>query len=294
MVIYQGTDPSSAANFALKGTWYVGRIPKGRRAFCDYGGDVLIATEYGINAVSDFVSGRLVNMEGQSSVAEKFNPSIARSVSNYVNEKYWQLINYPTEELIFVVTPAMTVENNLRYSLVMSHFGKSWTSVTGMEPYTAAVYEGQFIFSDRSGKVYQGFYGFLDGSSFDGTSKGSEVTGQFQTGFFDYSSPNANKRVQRVRILGRADGNPTYVLKMEPEYQIQSLPSVGSAPATTQALWDVALWDSATWAARSGYWAKWFGVACVGKRLSLQAAVRGSGYTLVTDYEVTYEEGIGL
>jgi hypothetical protein len=294
MAIYQGTDPKTAATFSLKGTWFVGRIPPGRRSFCDYGGDILIVTEYGVNSVSDFVSGRLVNLQGQSSVAEKFNPTIARRVSEFINERYWQLVPYPTEEVVVLVAPVRASDTQERVSIVMSHFGKAWTSITGMEPYTAVVHQGQFIFSTREGKVYQGFYGYEDGSSYDGTIAGNEVVGQFQTGFYDYGSPNANKRVQRVRLLGRADGLPAYVLAMEPEYAIGELPNVGAPALNANALWDVAIWDSATWQARSGYWAKWFGVACFGKRLSLLAAVRGTGYTLVTDYEVTYEEGIGL
>lgn len=294
MVIYQGTDPSDATKFALKGTWFVGRVPKGRKAFCDYGGDVLIVTEYGINSVSDFVSGRLVNLEGQSSIAEKYNPTIARSVSKFINDRYWALVNYPVEELIVLLSPVLTDETQQRVALAMSHFGKSWTTITEMEPYAATVYEGQFVFSGRDNKVYQGFYGYLDKSSYDATVKGSEVTGQFQTGFFDYGSGNSNKRATRVRILGRADGLPAYVLSMEPEYQIAQLPSVGAPALVESPLWNVAIWDRAMWASKSGYWAKWFGIACVGKRMSLLAAVRGTGYTLVTDYEVTYEEGIGL
>lgn len=294
MVIYQGTDPSDAAKFSLKGTWFIGRIPKGRRSFVDYGGDVLIVTEYGINSVSDFVSGRLVNLEGQSSVAEKYNPTLARTVSNFIGDRYWQLVNYPAEEFIILLSPATRLDTQERVSFVMSHFGKGWNTLTIMEPYCALVHEGQFIFSDRLGKVYQGFYGYQDNTSFDESVVGSEVVGQFQTGFFDYGSPNSNKRAQRVRILGQADGLPAYVLAMEPEYNLSNLPNVGAPSINTGALWDVALWDQAMWQSKAGYWAKWFGVACFGKRLSLQAAIRGTGYTLVTDYEVTYEEGIGL
>lgn len=294
MVIYEGTDPSSASNWRQVGTWYVGRIPKGRRGFDQYAGDVLIVTEYGILSISDLVSGRITSMQGQSSVAPKVNPSIARGISAYINEKYWQLVNYPSEELIMLLAPYRTVENNVRQCWAMSHFNRSWTTFTVMEPYTAALHEGQFIFSDRNGKLYQGFTGYKDGTTYDETVAGNEVTGQFQTGFHDYGTPNSNKRAQRVRILGRTDGTPTYILRLVPEYEFSDMPTPGAASSTVSFLWDVALWDDALWQARSASWKKWFGVASFGKRLALQAAIRGSGYTLVTDYEITYETGIGL
>jgi hypothetical protein len=294
MVIYEGTDPASASAWKQVGTWYVGRVPKGRRGFDAYAGDVVIVTEYGVLAVSDLVSGRITSMQGQSSVAPKVNPTIARAVSATIAEKYWQLVNYPTEELLMLLSPARLRETSQRYDWAMSHFNRSWTTFTVVEPYTAVLHEGQFIFSDRNGKVFQGFYGYDDGASYDGTVEGTEVTGQFQTGFHDYGTPNSNKRAQRVRILGRSDGHPTYLMRIVPEYDLEDLPTPGGAAINVDALWNVAIWDQAVWQSHAATWKKWFGVSSFGKRLSLQAAVRGSGYTLVTDYEITYDVGIGL
>jgi len=294
MAIYEGTDPADAAKWAMVGLWYVGRVPKGRRGFDAYAGDVLIITEFGVLSISDLVSGRITNMQGQSSVAPKVNPTIARAVSATIAEKYWQLVNYPTEELVMLLSPARLQDTSQRFDWAMSHFNRSWTTFTVLEPYTAVLHEGQFIFSDRNGKVFQGFYGYDDAASYDGTVEGTEVTGQFQTGFHDYGTPNANKRAQRVRMLGRSDGHPTYLIKIVPEYDLGDLPSPGGAAVNIDALWNAALWDSAVWQSHSASWRKWFGVSSFGKRLSVQAAVRGSGYTLVTDYEITYEQGIGL
>jgi hypothetical protein len=294
MVIYEGTDPSSATAWKQVGTWYVGRVPKGRRGFETYAGDVIFVTEFGILSVSDLVSGRITNLQGQSSVAPKVNPTVARTISATLSEKYWQMVNFPSEELIMLLSPARTEDAGQRTCWCMSHFNRSWTTFTVMEPYAAVVHEGTFMFSDREGKLYQGFYGYQDGASYDETVEGNEVTGQFQTGFHDYGTPNANKRAQRVRILGRSDGTPTYLLRVVPEYSFEDMPNPGGAAVFGSALWDVALWDSDLWQARAATWKKWFGVASFGKRLALQAAVRGSGYTLVTDYEITFETGIGL
>jgi hypothetical protein len=294
MVVYEGTDPSSATDWKMIGLWYVGRIPKGRRGFDAYAGDVVIVTEYGVISISDLVSGRITNMMGQSSIAPKVNPTIARAVSTTINEKYWQLVNYPTEELLMLLSPARTLQTSQRFDWAMSHFNRSWTTFTVVEPYTAVLHEGQFIFSDRNGKVYQGFYGPNDNASYDGTVEGDQVTAQFQTGFHDYGTPNSNKRAQRVRILGRSDGHPTYLMKMVPEYDLDDLPTPGGAAVEVDALWNVALWDAVMWQSHAATWKKWFGVSSFGKRLALQAAVRGSGYTLVTDYEITFETGIGL
>jgi hypothetical protein len=294
MVIYQGTDPAQAATFRLAGTWYIGRVPVGRRGWCQYGGDVLVVTEYGIMSVSDFVSGRITNPMNQSQIGGKYNTSLARYISNHINDKYWQLFPYPTEETIILLSPAIEPATSISICFAVTHFTKAWSSLTNFPAHCAVLYQGGMIFGTAGGKVYQGFKGYRDGDSYDGVHTGAEVTGIFQTAFFDFGSPSANKRAQRVKLLGRSDGLPGFIAVIRDEYNIENPPSVPSPPFRSTSLWDIALWDNDLWQSRATTFGKWFGVAGFGKKLSTQVAIRSLGYTLVTDYEVTYEEGIGL
>lgn len=295
MVIYQGSDPSTAATFQLKGTWYIGRVPYGRRGFCAYGGDTLIATEYGIVSVSDMVSGRLVNLQTQSSVAPKYNPSLAVIVSDNINTPYFQLISFPTEDVVILASPAIDAETGIRFSCIMSHFGNSWSNMTQMDILTAIFAQGNFIFADRGGKVFLGFTGFRDAASYDGTTTvGAEVTGTFATSFQSYGSPNSNKRAQRIRLLGRIGGSVSFGAKLRGEYDLSSPPSVPSPASSAPSIWDVNKWNESLWQTPRASFSKWFGTAGFGKLLSLQVSIRGLGSILLTDYEVTYEEGIGL
>jgi hypothetical protein len=178
----------------------------------------------------------------------------------------------------------------------MGHFSKAWSTVSSFPSLCVTVFDGKFMFGSSDGMVYQGFTGFLDGSSYDETIPGSEITGMFQTGFYDLGTPTANKRVQRIRLLGIADGIPGYIASVRSEYDL----TLGTTPPDPPAqnivspLWDVAIWDQAYWQARATTLRKWFGVAGFGKKLAVQMAVRGRGSTLITDYELTFEEGIGL
>lgn len=294
MVIYQGTDPDTAANFSLRGQWYVGRIPVGRRGFCQYGGDVLIASEFGIMAVSELVSGKLANLASESLVGAKYNPSLSRYVSAHIQEKYWQLISYPTEEMIFVASPALEPEFSFNISFAMGHFAKAWSTISEFPAYCCEIFDGKFFFGTKDGYIGLGFSGHHDVASYDGSEMGNEVTGFFQTGFYDFGSPTANKRATRVRLLGRCDGTPGYIASVKSEYELETLLVAPGPVINNVPLWDVALWDQAVWQARSSTFKKWFGVAGFGKKLAVLIAVRGLGYTLLTDYELTFEEGGGL
>lgn len=294
MVIYQGTNPDTAANFQLKGQWYVGRIPVGRRGFCAYGGDVVIITEYGMMSVSELVSGKLASLADENMIGAKYNPSLARYVSDYISNYYWQVVSYPGQEVLFVCSPALEPEFQMDVTFTMSHFSKAWSTHTNIPALCAEVFQGQMYFGTKDGKIALAFSGFHDGASYDGVEQGNEVTGYLQTGFYDMGSSTANKRATRLRLLGRCDGNPGYMAAIKSEYDLENMIQAPGPAANDKPLWDVALWDQATWQSRTSTFKRWFGVSSFGKKLSVQIAIRGLGYTLLTDYEVTFTEGIGL
>lgn len=294
MLIYEGTDPASTSTFALKGQWFVGEMPIGRRNYAQQGGDLWLATEYGVISVSDMVSGRVTAPTSQSTAAGKFNPWLARNISGTKAQRYWFLCPYPAEELLILGTPFINPTYGYRVSYTMSAITKGWAAMTNVDPLCAEIFNSQFIFADRDGWVKLGFSGFRDGDSYDSATQGTEVTAKFQAGFSDYGSPNQNKRATRVRLLGISDLTPSYRMKVVSEYDLAITLSTPSPLRPIGSLWDIAKWDEAYWQLAQQTFRKWFGIASFGKLLSLQLAIRGGGYTVVTDYEITYQEGIGL
>jgi hypothetical protein len=97
-----------------------------------------------------------------------------------------------------------------------------------------------------------------------------------------------------VRILGRSDGTPAINVKVVPEYDLGSSPTTNAPLPQGTDLWDIGRWNQAIWNGGQATLNKWIGVRGFGKRLSLALAVRGLGSTLLSDYEVTYEEGGGF
>lgn len=294
MLVYKGTDPASVTTFELKGRWYVGRMPSGRRNISQQGGDVYIITEYGIVSVSDFVSGKITAPSSQSTAAGKYNLSLAQYVSKYLTAEFWFLCPVPSENILLVGAPFLNPYLNIYQCFVQSQPSGGWSTITGIEPLCGDMYNGNFIYGTRDGYLNVGFYKFLDGDTYDEAGDGSEVTGRFLSGFFDYGSPTKNKRATRVRLLGLSDGVPAWAVKLKNEYDLSEFPSVTSPLSSLPSFWDVALWDLGAWLITSITFKKWVGVASFGKKLATQVAIRGSGYTLVTDYEVTFTEGLGF
>ena len=294
MLVYQGTDPAAATTFEVKGVWYAGRLPGGRRGFCQHGGDLLILTEFGVQRVSDYVSGRISDPIGQASLAPKFNPWLARLVTRDIAFNYWFILPYPTEELLYVGSPIVSLTTGTRLNYLMNALTNNWSSTSGLDTLCAVLFQGRFMYGTRDGKVLQGFYGVRDGDNYTSSVFGNEVTAQINTGFYDYGSPTANKTATRVRLCGITQGPFAFFAKIVPEYNI--VENQQSPPPNTLSgySWDVGLWNQATWEELRATFHDWFGVAGFGKKLALQLSFRSQGGTVITDYEVTFKEGIGL
>ncbi len=171
---------------------------------------------------------------------------------------------------------------------------EAWSTFTNIPALCATVHEGAFYFGTPDGRVCQGFVGFRDNDSWDGTVVGDEVIARGQTFFHGLDDDASNHLVTRIRLLGITEGFPAIYITAKSEYAMASSLNVSANPVPVGALWDSALWDSALWGADKLTLSQWFGVAAFGKKLSVQWAVRGAGYTLLTDYEMDYKTGIGL
>ena len=296
IMIYEGTDPAGADTFSLKGTWYTGRYPVGRRCFCAQGGDVLILTEYGVLKLSDLVSGRYKSaaLGGGDDPVYKMNPRFARWVTRSVSQYYWFMLPYPTEELLLVGSPYINPTTGSRQSFSMNAIMNSWSSVSDLDILCGDLFNGQMIVGTREGFVQQAFYGYNDRVSSSGLDVGTSVTGRIQTAFDGFEDPVMNKRILRIKLYGLTDGVPAWVVKFVQEYDLTTTLSVAGAGSDPLPAWNVAEWDNARWASAQAPIRQWRGVSGYGKKLSMLLAIRGQGYTLLSDYEVLFETGNNL
>jgi hypothetical protein len=137
--------------------------------------------------------------------------------------------------------------------------------------------------------------GTRDGDSSDGNTFGNEVAGRLQGAFLDYGLPNINKRMLRIKVYGNSDGMPAFKILFKDEYDLQDFLNVSAPASRAISLWDAGKWDESEWQTDLASFRRWIGVAAYGKKLSMQLVVRGSGDTILSDFEVLFEPAsIGL
>src|SRR5216684_1226120 len=161
VVIFQGTDPSLAASFAIRGVWSLGGggVPAGRRIATDYGGELLVLSTVGVLPLSQLVSGSNVFDRQQYATAK---------ISNTFNQlayagrtlKGWQMRLHPNDNTLLINVPQ---PDNTTIQLAMSLATKGWSQYRDMPRMLSLEgWNGDLYFGTADGRVCKNA-GYLDG-----------------------------------------------------------------------------------------------------------------------------------
>lgn len=150
VVIYIGTDPSSATTFALKGVWFVGAIPAGRNVATDYGGDLLILSSIGLIPLSRLIIGGAAEDASQYATA-KISNLFASLVAAGRNIRGWSVHVHPTDSALLICVPVPGETATIQ--LAMSTTSRGWSRYRDIPMLSAAVWDGELYFGTDDGRV---------------------------------------------------------------------------------------------------------------------------------------------
>ena len=237
LVIYTGSDPTNASNFALLGTFKLG-YPLGLdRSMYQVGGDLAIMTVDGIVAASQAIALDPAATD-QSSMTKAIAPTWLSTVQSVGrNTVGWQFITYPGRRMVIVNVPDPTVGT---YQYVMNAEALTWTLFSGMPSTSWAVLEGNLFFGTASSGVWQADVGSTDnGAPIDCLSVGA---------WNRLSDGLAPKSTTLIGVDCIVDGNVSLFAGASFDY-VNKVPSALGVTGVTigSSLWDIGLWDEAQW-----------------------------------------------
>ena len=151
VLVYKGTDPTSAATWELVGQYYVGRLPAGRRVAQTEGGDLYILSQYGVIPLTRLMQGQLVQNEN-TQLSRNISPLIADAMSLTISSRGWEMRNVPSENVFLVARPAIGGFENLQFAL--SSHTNGWTTFESLPYQTGDVWDGSFYIGGSDGTVY--------------------------------------------------------------------------------------------------------------------------------------------
>ena len=265
VIVYNGTDPSSASTWALKGVWQLGQTFS-RRCFYKFAGDLLLLTQDGlVPLASALQSSRL---DPRINLTDKIYFAVSQAASLYYAEFGWQINYFAGENMLILNIP---IPNGVE-QYVMHTITKSWARFTNIQGYCWEV--------SGDADMHFGSNGFV-GIFYSATSDDeSNITATAQQAYSYFDSPGQLKRFTMVRpILQSTGGVPSVLCGISVDFDTQSQLGAVSFNPTTQSegIWDTAKWDGNVWAGGLITTKIWQGVTGIGYTgsVNLNAASRG-------------------
>lgn len=194
VIVYEGDDPGTAANWRKVGTYYIGK-PIGRKCVCKYGGDVLVMTEDGIVALSGALTG-VVN-DSKFKITDKIRNYYIEQVKNYGSVAGWEMMIYPKESALVVNIPK--VADSSSDQLVMNLVTGAWTRFTDWDAMGFGILNSQLYYTIGT-KTVKAWSGVSDAAN----SVTTQIAATFSTAYSNFGTP-AFKRPKSMRVV--ASGN---------------------------------------------------------------------------------------
>lgn len=250
-IVYNGTDPSTADTWALKGVWQLGQTFN-RKCFFKFGGDLLLLTEDGlVPLASALQSSRL---DPRVNITDKIYYAVSQAADLYSTNYGWQ-INYFAKQNMLIINVPVTegIEQ-----FVMHTITKAWARFTGI---SANCFELQ------NDDMYFGGNGFVGKFWDTNADNETNINAQVQQAYSYFDSRGQQKRFTMVRpILFVDNGSPTVQCGINTDFDTTNVTgSVTFNPSSLSvAVWDTALWDSGVWSGGIQINKNWQGVTGIG------------------------------
>lgn len=233
VIVYRGTDPSSASTWALTGIWSLGS-PIGNRPFVKWKGDLLLICQDGLVPLSSALQSSRLNPK--VALTDKIKSAMTAAVGNYGSTFGWQVLPFPAQNMLVLNVPVAAAMNQEQY--VMNAITGSWANFTG---WNANCFE---IFNDN---LYFGSGGYVGKAWDTNADSGSAINGLVIQAFNTFGEPGQRKRVTSIRPIFLTNGSPTIYGGINWDYDLSNPTATLTTSPSNFALWDVAVWDSGIW-----------------------------------------------
>jgi len=268
IIVYVGTDPTSATTWALKGVWQLGQTFN-RKCFFKWGGDLLLLTQDGlVPLASALQSSRL---DPRINLTDKIYYPISQAATNYYSNFGWQIQYFASENMLILNIP---VTGGME-QYVMHTITKAWARFTGIQAYCWE--------SSGDNTMHFGGDGFVGNFYASSSDAGTNITATVQQAYSYFDSPGQNKRFTMIRPILQSDGGlPSVLCGLSVDFQPLDNSGAITFNPSSQAVgvWDTAKWDANNWGGGLITTKIWQGVTGIGFAGSINLTAVAQGIEL--------------
>jgi hypothetical protein len=286
VVIYQGTDPSDASTFGLRGVWQMGPPPAGRRIVRDVGGDLYLLSTLGILPISRLVVGAESKAYATEKVSNLFNGlMLARK-----DLPGWAMVQHPEDNALLVLLPDYSDEESQQLAQALGSPQRGWFRYEGLPMLSGEVWEKQLYFGTRDGRVCVAT-GYVDEVTLAAPDDFTPVDWSLLTSF--QSAPGGlNAQVKSIRTHFVSDGaRPTFGVNARYDYDDSEFPAPSASPAEGESLWGTMVWGEDPWGGSARAYTITRGATGVGHTAALAIRGKSASRTILVGLEAIVESG---
>jgi hypothetical protein len=278
VIIYQGTDPGSASDWALVGVFRIGE-PVGRRCMFKVGAELVIITRDGFMPISRAIAS--ARTSERAAISDKIVNAVTDAVRDHGAKFGWQPVLYPNGNYALFNVPI--VEGSKTHQYVVNTTTAAWCRFTGQNGFCWEVFEDELYFGGTA-EVFKADTGEADDDS--------DINGEAKTAFAYLGSRGQQKRFTMVRPVIRTTGSVGFALNVDVDFSDNSPTSTPTYVEATGSAWDTSPWDTSTWGSAPIVQKEWQSADGVGYSASLH--LKSASQNLTMEWFATewvYETG---
>lgn len=273
VAVYQGTDPSNSATWALVGVFRLGK-PIGRRCMVKLGGDLAVITYDGIVPLSKAL--RNDRIDAEIALSNKIRSELSNLSIMHGNKYGWQIILFPSVNMLIVNVP--TNENTTSVQYVMNTITGAWCRFTGIYSICFELFN-EHIYFGTDGKVGK----FWDTNADAGTM----ITADIKQAWSYFGRKGQLKKFNMARPVLSTDGVINPVMDMNVDFEDKVPSSAPTFSTLSTSAWNTSPWNTTPWTRSLGIQKSWQSVTGLGYAAALRMRASTNSPIIIwtsTDY----------
>lgn len=251
VIVYEGTDPTSATTWAIVGVYKTG-FPIGRRCLIKTGGDLGILCSDGVVSLNQLMNaGREVAQ--RVAITAKIQTLFNEYVKLYSANAGWQCLVYPRSNMAIFNIPVSSTEYR---QLVLNTITGAWCQFKSLNGFCWGLLSNNLYFGATNGVVYKADTGYQD--------NGGTITAYLQPAWNTYGASGRQKMFTLIRPVIQTDGAPDTKLIMNVDFNVVAPTGSISVSAPSNSLWGSATWGSGVWGGDGTLVNQWNAAQAVG------------------------------
>lgn len=234
VIVYQGTNPSSASTWALVGVYLIG-APLGRNCIFPYASELIFLTKQGAFPLSTVLNSSGFDLS--KAVTRKVQNAFNEAAVSYGGIYGWKAIHYPEQSAVIVNVPL--VEGGEHHQYVMNTLNNSWCRFKGWDAEDFAIFNGELYYC-QSTKVIKAWSGASD--------QGANVEAYAKTAFSYFGSRGQQKDFKMFRPVLAVNGSLNFLIDLDIDFSDTDIVGTAAYTVAGSGVWDTANWDDAYWA----------------------------------------------